>query len=81
MFYTQIEMFVYNLMLPFHKIWDITVKKDRESLPRSFFVLCFPWNEKYLILFYKKHFIFDKNALYLISAAFFCFYIMICSPR
>ena len=24
MFYTLIEMFVYNLMLPFHKIWDIT---------------------------------------------------------
>ena len=26
MFYTLIEMFVYNLMLPFHKIWDITEK-------------------------------------------------------
>ena len=26
MFYTLIEMFVYNLMLPFHKIWDITKK-------------------------------------------------------
>ena len=24
MFYTLIEMFVYKLMLPFHKIWDIT---------------------------------------------------------
>jgi len=24
MFYTLIEMFVYNLMFPFHKIWDIT---------------------------------------------------------
>jgi len=30
MFYTLIEMLVYNLMLPFYKIWDITkqVKKD-----------------------------------------------------
>jgi len=24
MFYTLIKMFVYNLMLPIHKIWDIT---------------------------------------------------------
>ena len=41
MFYTLIEMFVYNLMLPFHKIWDITKKTDCDKAIQHFAAVCY----------------------------------------